>query len=74
MPADKYSYHPTKEQMTFGQSIAHIAEVNNVVCANIGALPAPAGPKATEADSKEKLVAGLKASMEYCTQAFEKLS
>lgn len=74
MPADKYSYHPTKEQMTFGQSIAHIAEVNNAVCANVGELPAAAGPKTTEADSKGKLVAGLKASMAYCAQAFGKLS
>ena len=32
MPADKYGYQPTKEEMTFGETIAHIAEVNNFAC------------------------------------------
>ena len=74
MPADKYGYQPTKEEMTFGKTIAHIAEVNNFACAKVSEMPAPAEPKITEADPKEKLVAGLKASMDYCTQAFSKLT
>jgi DinB superfamily len=74
MPAEKYSYRPTPEQMTFGKSIEHIAEVNNYACAKVSDMPAPQGPKVTEADGKEKLVAGLKASMEYCAQAFSKLT
>jgi hypothetical protein len=73
MPADKYSYAPTKEEMTFGKSVAHIAEVNNFVCSNISEMPAPP-PKMSDADSKEKLVAGLKASMDYCAQAYSKLT
>ena len=74
MPAEKYSYAPTKEQMTFGKTIAHVAEVNNFACAKVSDVPAPAGPKITESDSKDKLVAGLKASMDYCAQAYSKLT
>ena len=74
MPAEKYVYHPTPEQMTFGKSIEHIAEVNNYACAKVADMPAPQGPKVTEADGKDKLVAGLKASMAYCQQAFSKLT
>jgi uncharacterized damage-inducible protein DinB len=74
MPADKYSYHPTPEQMTFGKSMEHVAEVNNFACSKISGAPAPQGSKATETDSKDKLVQGLKASMEFCKQAFAKLT
>ena len=34
MPADKYNYKPTKDQMTFGHLAAHIAEANYYFCAN----------------------------------------
>lgn len=74
MPADKYSYHPTPAQMTFGKSMEHVAEVNNFACTKVSGIPAPQGPKATEKDPKDKLVAGLKASMSLCKQAFSKLS
>jgi DinB superfamily len=74
MPAAKYDYHPTPEQMTFGKTIEHVAEVNNFACAKASDLPAPQGPKATEADGKEKLVAGLKASMDFCAKAFSTLT
>jgi uncharacterized damage-inducible protein DinB len=73
MPADKYSYHPTPENMTFGKSIAHIAEVNNFACSKVSDVPAPQASKVNETD-KEKLVAELKASMDFCTQAFAKLT
>src|ERR1700693_6270232 len=74
MPAEKYSYHPTPEQMTFGKTIEHVAQVNNFACEEVSDMPATQGPKATEADGKDKLVAGLKASMQYCAQAFSKLT
>jgi len=74
MPAAKYSYHPTPEQMTFGKTIEHVAEVNNFACAKFSDMPAPQGSKATDADGKTKLVAGLKASMDFCAEAFSKLT
>ena len=33
MPADKYSYRPTPEQITFGHLMMHVAEANNSLCA-----------------------------------------
>jgi hypothetical protein len=60
--------------MTFGKTIEHVAEVNNFACAKFSDMPAPKGTKATEADGKTKLVAGLKASMDFCAEAFSKLT
>lgn len=73
MPADKYGYRPTPEEMPFGESIAHIAEVNNFSCSKFSDIPMPQGPKVSGSDSKEKLVAALKASFDYCGQALAKL-
>jgi hypothetical protein len=73
MPADKYSYHPTPEELSFGKTIAHIAEVNNFSCSKLSDIPEPQGPKVTDSDPKEKLVAALKSSFDYCQQALAKL-
>jgi len=73
MPAEKYGYHPTPEQMTFGKSIEHVAEVNNFACAKVSGAPAHQSSKHKDTD-KDKLVEELKASMDFCTQAFSKLS
>ncbi len=73
MPAEKYGYHPTPEQMTFGKSIDHVAEVNNFACSKISGVAAPEGAKLNETD-KAKLVEELKASMDLCKQAFSKLT
>jgi hypothetical protein len=35
MPADKYSYSPTPEQMTFGHLVVHITGFNNLVCSKL---------------------------------------
>lgn len=74
MPADKYNYSPTPEQMSFGKSIAHVAEVNNMACALFSGSPAPTEAKLSADDSKDKLVAGLKASMDYCAKAYSTLT
>jgi uncharacterized damage-inducible protein DinB len=74
MPADKYKYSPTPEQMSFGKSIAHVAEVNNIACSLFSGSPAATGAKVTEEDSKDKLVDGLKASMDYCAKAYSTLT
>ena len=72
MPADKYSYRPTPEQMTFGHLVMHMAGSNNFLCSKISGEPAPPAEKLTEADPKEKLVAALKLSFDFCTQALAK--
>jgi len=72
-PTDKYSYHPTPAQMTFGQTMEHVAEVNNFACSKVADAPAPQQAKVSDTD-KDKLVEGLKASMDFCKQAFAKLT
>jgi hypothetical protein len=72
-PVDKYTYHPTPEGMTVGNTMAHIAQVNNSACASVGGLTAPEQAKVGETD-KDKLVEGLKASMDFCRQAFSGLT
>jgi hypothetical protein len=72
-PVDKYTYHPTPEEMTVGRTMAHIAQVNNFACSKIGGVAAPKGVEAGETD-KDKLVEGLKASMDFCRQAFSGLT
>jgi hypothetical protein len=68
MPADKFSYSPTPQQMTFAHLTAHIATSNMFLCSKISGTPAP-DLKLADTDPKDTLVAGLKASFDYCTTA-----
>jgi DinB superfamily len=68
MPAEKYGYKPTPEMNSFGHVVMHIAQTNYGLCSKISGQTAPEF-KLTDADGKEKLVAGLKASFEYCSAA-----
>jgi uncharacterized damage-inducible protein DinB len=73
MPADKYSFKPTPQQMTFGKLILHVIESNNFLCAKAGDTEEPKSPNLKETDDKEKLVAALKASFDFCTTALAKV-
>jgi uncharacterized damage-inducible protein DinB len=73
MPADKFGYKPTEQQMTFGRLALHIVESNNYLCSKIGDLPEIKAAPLKESDGKEKLVAALKASFEFCTTALGKV-
>jgi hypothetical protein len=73
MPADKFGYKPTEQQMTFGHLVLHIIESNNYLCSKIGDLPEVKAAPLKESDGKEKLVAALKASFEFCTTALNKV-
>jgi DinB family protein len=66
MPAEKYNFKPTPEMNTFGHLIMHIAQSNNILCSKISGAAAP-DVKLADTDAKDKLVAALKASFEYCT-------
>ena len=68
MPAEKYSFKPTPEMNSFAHLTIHIAEGNNTLCSKISGTPAPS-EKLTDEDPKDKLVAGLKASFDFCTTA-----
>jgi len=72
MPADKFEYKPTPDQMTFGHLAAHIVEANNFLCANAGNVPEPKVEELKGTEGKEKLVAAMKASFEFCHTALAK--
>jgi hypothetical protein len=73
MPADKFSYKPSADQMTFGHLVAHMVESNNAFCSLAAALPAPKAEEVKETDGKDKLVAALKASFAFCGDALAKM-
>jgi DinB superfamily len=72
MPADKFGYKPTPEQMSFGEMAAHIIEGNNFFCANAGDVPQPKVEDLKGTEGKEKLVAAVKASFNFCADALAK--
>jgi hypothetical protein len=72
MPAEKYNFKPTPEMNSFGHLVMHIAQSNNSLCSKISGAAAP-DVKISDSDPKDKLVAALKASFEYCTTALEKV-
>ena len=69
MPADKYSFKPTPQQMSFGQLMLHVAGSNEFMCATISGQKAPQREKLTPTSPKDKLVERLKQSFDYCTAA-----
>ena len=75
MPADKYSFKPTEDQITFGHLVLHILESNNRYCSKIGDMPEAKPPAPLkETDDKDKLVTALKASFDFCASALEKVN
>jgi len=73
MPADKFTFKPTADQMTFGHLVAHMVEANHVLCSKAADIPAQKVEEAKDTDSKEKLVAALKASFDFCSAALAKM-
>ena len=71
MPADKYSYKPTPDQITFGHLIVHIINANNLICSKYSGTTPPTD-KPADTDPKDKLMPMLKASFDLCTQTFAK--
>jgi uncharacterized damage-inducible protein DinB len=74
MPADKFGYKPTSQQMSFARLVVHITESNNYFCAKVGDVPEPKAQELKETDSKDKLVAALKASFDFCDAAIPKVT
>jgi hypothetical protein len=73
MPAEKYSYKPTADQITFAHLAAHIATANNFLCSKAADVPAPKVDEAKDTDSKDQLVAAVKASYAFCSDALGKM-
>ena len=73
MPADKFAYKPTADQMTFAHLAAHMVEANYMLCSKAADVPAPKVEEVKDTDSKDKLVAALKASFDFCADALSKM-
>jgi DinB superfamily len=72
MPAEKFGYKPTPEQMSFGHLAGHIVEANYFFCAKVGDVPQPKFEELAETAAKEKLVGAVKASFDFCGTALAK--
>ena len=73
MPADKYSYKPTPDQMTFAHLAAHMAGANYFLCSKAADVPLPKVEEAKDTDSKDQLVAAVQASFAFCSDALSKM-
>ena len=69
MPADKFSFKPTPQQEPFAHIAVHVTESNNNLCAQLGTVPAPAKEELSDTTPKDKLVAAMNASFDYCGKA-----
>jgi uncharacterized damage-inducible protein DinB len=72
MPADKFGYKPTPDQMTFGHLAAHIVDSNYRFCSMVGDVPQPKTEELKGTEEKDKLVADIKASFDFCQTALAK--
>jgi hypothetical protein len=73
MPADKFGFRPTPEQMTLGNLVLHMIQSNGYLCAKIGEVPEAKLPGLKETDGKDRLVTALKASFDFCSTALAKV-
>lgn len=72
MPADKYGYRPTPAQMSFAKIVVHLAEGNDYLCGTIAGVKAPERAKVDTTDAKDKLVARLRETFQFCETALAK--
>jgi len=73
MPADKFSFKPTPEQNSFAHLTLHISQSNYTFCSKIAGVAAPEASKLADSDSKDKLVAAVKSSFDFCSTALAKV-
>src|ERR1700733_192140 len=73
MPANKFSYKPSADQMTFGHLVVHMIEANYLLCSKTAGVAAPKAEEAKDTDSKEKLGSALKASFGFCSDTLAKM-
>ncbi len=73
MPADKFSYKPTPDQSTFAHLVVHIVNSNRLLCSKAADVEAPKVDELKETDSKDKMVAAVTASFDFCNDALGKM-
>jgi hypothetical protein len=74
MPAEKYSYRPTPQQMSFAEIQVHLAnEGNDELCGKLTGIAVPKRAAVDTTATKEQLVARLKETFGFCETALAKL-
>lgn len=73
MPADKFGYKPTPDQITFAHLVVHIIGSNNMLCSKAADVPSPKVEEVKETDSKEKMLAAATASFDFCSDVIGKM-
>ena len=74
MPAEKYSYRPTPQQMSFAEIQVHLAnEGNDELCGKLTGIAVPQRAKVDTTATKEQLVTRLKETFGFCETALAKL-
>jgi hypothetical protein len=73
MPADKFNYKPTDDQITFAHLVVHIIGSNNGGCSKAANVPAPVVAELKDTDPKDKLLAAATASFDFCGDALGKM-
>ncbi len=66
MPAEKYSYRPTPAQMSWAMIQTHLAEGNDFLCGKVAGVTAPQRSAVDTTAGKDKLVARLKETFQFC--------
>jgi uncharacterized damage-inducible protein DinB len=72
MPEEKYSFRTTPQVRTYGEMIAHIADVQVTLCSI--ASGEPKRGSAAGKTSKADLTAALKASFDYCDAVYDSMT
>jgi len=73
MPADKYGFKPTPAQMSFGDILVHLSGGNDFLCSGVAGAPAPKRSELKVEAGKEKLIARLRETFQFCESALAKL-
>jgi uncharacterized damage-inducible protein DinB len=72
-PAAKYSYKPTKAQMSFGEIVVHLSQGNDYLCGAIAGTKAPTRAKVAATAPKATLVARLRETFDFCNTSLKGL-
>ena len=73
MPADKFEYHPTPEQWTYGNIISHVIQANFGVCGMLSGDGPGKAPAVMPKMPKDQLLPILKQSFDSCQKALDGL-
>jgi hypothetical protein len=73
VPADKYTGQKILGA-TWGHNVGHVAFISAFACSKLSGEAAPRPPRISGEGDKDGMVEWLKSSMEFCKQAFSKLS